>query len=337
ANNATTEVMRLMSGGRLFDTGPNGRGVKTIEADRRVALSKLSGRCGLAVCLQSALMTMERDVSYGVLMGLLNAAFMLEFDPDFAPEAAIESRWRRLPETLADLGYPGAVVQEKTPDPAAVAEEIEHQRPVLVYRWNDETVDWSLIYGVEASTEQWRGFLFAPGPQDLKMAAASDLAVLFGRGKVPGPLEKILRPAIEEAAEIGASPAGPVAEYMKWAEAMADDDIFPAGPEGDERLLRHEWFAEVLVDARDAAAMCFREAAQELPLVREAFVDMADLYERVCETLETRRPPISSPIASERLREPEVRGEWAERLLAAAELEKTAFERMIPLVNMVWE
>ncbi|MFO7948190.1 MAG: hypothetical protein R6V19_15410 [Armatimonadota bacterium] len=310
--------------------------MKTIGLDRRVPLSDLSGRCGLAVCLQSALLTMGRDVSYGVLMGTLNAAFMLEFDPDFAPEAAIRSRWRRLLQTLAHIGYPEATLQNGVPDTQSVAAEIEAERPVLAYRWNDETVDWSLVYGVDEGSGEWHGFVFAPGPQELKMSSGGDLAVLFGQGTSPGPFEEMFRAALEDAVEIGTSAGGPVAAYLKWAEAMGDSGIFPQGSDGDERLLRHEWFAELLVDARDAAVICFREAAEELPLMREPFLEIADLYERVCETLETRRPPISSPAAADRLRDDEVRGEWAERLLAAAELERSAFERMIPLINMAW-
>ncbi len=325
-----------MGSRRLFDSQPEGRGATVIDPERRVPLSDLPGRCGLAVCLQSALMTMGRDVSYGVLMGVLNAAFMLRFDPDFAPEAAIESRWHRLPETLDALGYTQAVIQGKTPEMEVMVGEIEAHRPVPVYRWNDETVDWCLIYGVDESTEQWHGFLFAPAPDPLEMPARCELAVLFGQGSSPASFEEVLRPALKDALQLYTSADGPVTAYMEWAEMVCREDVFPEGPEGDELLLRHEWFAEVLVDARDAAAVCFREAAEELPLVREAFMDIADLYERVCETLETRRPPISSPVASERLRDYQLRREWAERLVEAAEIEKSALERMNQVVTMPW-
>lgn len=319
---------------RLFDKSQGDSQWIVIPEEHRYPLSSATGRWGLAVCLQSALKSAGTDVDYARLMALLNIAFTLNLDPQFRPEVVIEGACRRVKKALSGLGFADASLADGTPEEERTVREIERGRPFLVEQWDDATRDWSLIFGVGPHVHRWRGYLFAPHEGHMEMPAACSRAIILGARKPALPEEQIEREAIEDAVQWFDENGSRA--YEEWAKLVSIGQVFSRGPAGDERILGHEWFTEAHLDARDAAVQFFRDLAHTYPAMMETFAGIADSFGRVVETLENRRPPIFSDMATRMLRDPDVTSEWTNRLQQAGQLEQDAMRQMQDTLRMSW-
>ncbi len=314
-----------MSPKRLFD-GPRAEpGKLLIDLDSGNLPRHSRGLCGLAVCLQSALASASLSVSYPDLMGLLNAAFMLVVDDEFSVNAAIARRWQHLGDVLGDLGFTEWRIAARPPGPEAVVSELREGRSLLALGWGRAAGDWSLICGQSADGSTWLGYDFAADPLLQDAPAGCRLAVSIGKYSGSADITEARQLALQAAARLRSSDMDPIAAYAHWATLMKSRRPFPDGPIGDEMILRHEWFTEVLLDARSAAAD-FLSNVEPISdeLAEDETTSAADLYRRVVDLLESRSPGLFDPLATEALRDAEVRDEWAELLEQAADTEAKA-------------
>ncbi len=312
---------------RLFDqpSGPS-RGPR-LDAAQLILPRRSTGLCGLAVCLHSALDTAGLHVAYSRLMGLLNAAFMLRVDEDFSLAAGVESRWTRLDETLADLGFEDARLLHVSHPDDLLRAELTAGRAVCALGWGHTPPDWSLICGLSDDDLQWWGYEFSAAPVLLSAAPGCRIFLTIGERSRDTHLTPAEDAALVAAAQFSDFPTGPLAAYSQWADLMRLDAPFPDGPRGDEMIGRHEWLTDVLLDARAAAVAFLRSIADRTASpVADDLLQAADFYQRAIETLEARQPAIYAPTVTYAMRDPEVRADWADLIEAAAELEAEALQ-----------
>ncbi len=153
-----------MSPKRLFEQPSGPPQGPRLDAAQLILPRRSTGLCGLAVCLHSALDAAGLHVAYSRLMGLLNAAFMLRVDEDFSLAAAVESRWTRLDETLADLGFEDARLLDASSPDDLIRAELIAGRAVCALGWAHTPADWSLISGLSDDGLQWWGYEFCAAP-----------------------------------------------------------------------------------------------------------------------------------------------------------------------------
>ncbi len=312
---------------RLFDAPRDNPDRLLIEASRVAAPHRSRGLCGLAVCLQSALEAASLSLSYAELMGLLNAAFLLRVDEQFAVAQTVESRWQRLDWVLAELGFSDGRVLEQMPQPELIAQELAAGRPLPALAWSAGGADWALICGQAAEGQNWWGYPFSTNPLLVEAEAGCRVLVPVGPKTGDTDITAARDAALAAAGTLRLSAGDPVRAYAQWAELMRRQEPFDDGPGGDEVIMRHEWLTEVLLDARYAAVDFLRGIADSShEFWEEELTRAADLYDEVIGVLESRQPALFEPIAMEVLRDPQIRYEWAELLQEAAELEAEALD-----------
>jgi hypothetical protein len=314
-----------MSGKRLF-AGLRSEGQHLLLDVEQMILPRHSvGLCGLGVCVHAALQSAGLTVAYSRLMGLLNAAFMLQVDEDFSLAAAVDGRWTRLDQTLAELGFGAARLLDAPVADNFVEAELTAGRAVCAFGWGDAVADWSLICGLSDDGLEWWGYEFCSEP--VLVSATAECRMLLAIGEMSGEpnFAGAEHGAIVAAGQLSASPTGPVAAYLEWAELMRRDRPFPDGPAGDEMIGRHEWLTHVLLDARAAAVAFLEDVADRAePPVAADLLQAADFYRRSLESLEARQPHLYDPMIAAAMRDGDVRADWAELLETAAGLETEA-------------
>lgn len=309
---------------RLFDDDEPAPDELRLEGAERLELRAEAGLCGLAAGLRAALRYTGQELSYGLLMGLLGAAFQLHVEADFRAELTVLGRWRRAESVLRDLGHEAQLLE--APEPEALRElvsaELAARRPVLVLGWPAHPSDWALIAGQrgEQLLGLWRdsGVWLHPGP------ALAEWALILGPPREAASrrdaVEEALWPAVEMLRESETA-------WARWHDLLAEAE--PYGPElgRPERMAGEQWLVACLGDARQAAADFLRETAGLFAeSIEELLGEAAGTAERVAEVVEQLTYPVAAPQAAHWVTDPDWLARRRRTIADAAELDEALQE-----------